>query len=70
MLWQILLALLVPPLLLLGWVGVQRAWRREFPARDGEDGDALAGRTDCGRCDCSSPCGREDEPKKLTVRRS
>ena len=55
MLTEILLALTIPPLLLLGWVLVQRAWRRHFFTTDVE-GDVLAGRGDCGNCGCATPC--------------
>ena len=41
---EYLLALLLPPLLLLVWVGVQNAWRRRFLPADSDD-DALAGRS-------------------------
>jgi hypothetical protein len=51
---EILLALLLPPLLLVAWVGVQAAWRRQFGIR----GDALAARGDCGQCGCIQPCDR------------
>ncbi len=51
------LAILVPPLLLLGWIAVQEAWRRQFPVSDA-DGDVLAGRSDCGQCGCATPCER------------
>jgi len=58
MLTEYLLALLLLPLLLLVWVGVQNAWRRRFLPADSDD-DALAGRSSCGRCGCASPCDRE-----------
>jgi len=54
MLMEILLAVLLPPLLLVGWVAVQNAWGRHLPTA-GDDGDVLAGRNDCGACGCD--CG-------------
>ena len=54
---EVLLALLLPPLLLIAWVGVQAAWRRQF-GMTGKDGDALAARGDCGQCGCIQPCDR------------
>lgn len=59
-----LLALLLPPLLLLAWVAVQSAWRRQFSATDA-DGDVLAGRSDCGQCGCATPCNQRDNDNKL-----
>lgn len=54
---EILLAIILMPLLLLGWVLVQAAWCRTFgPAA--EDGDALAARGGCGSCDCVQHCDR------------
>jgi hypothetical protein len=45
--------------LLVAWVTVQIAWRRAFPAADG-DPDALSGRLGClGRCapnECRHAC--------------
>ena len=35
-----LLALLLPPALLLGWIGVQHLWRKEFGTPQG-DADVL-----------------------------
>ncbi len=52
---QTLLALVLPPLLLLLWVVVQSAWQRQFGAPDHEP-DALAVRGNCGQCGCSEPC--------------
>lgn len=43
------------------WALAQLAWRRAFPAGSG-DPDALAGRTDCHRCERDETClstGRE-----------
>ncbi|MEZ5063612.1 MAG: hypothetical protein R3B81_02705 [bacterium] len=37
--------------LVLGWVGVQLAWRRCFP---GPDPDALAERRGCAGCSCAN----------------
>ena len=55
---DLLLAIVIPPLLLLGWVLVQNAWRREF-GRPGDDDDVLAGRGDCGNCGRTSTCQRD-----------
>ena len=52
--FTIILAVLGPPALLLGWVLVQHAWRRQFIST-GEQ-DALAVRGQCGRCSCATPC--------------
>ena len=50
MITEILLALLLPPLLLLGWAFVQSAWRKQM-ALEGEEVDALAIRGGgCGSC--------------------
>jgi hypothetical protein len=54
-----ILALLLPPALLLAWVGVQHLWRREFGSPQG-DVDVLAGRSDCGNCGCAKPCERDE----------
>lgn len=52
-----LLAIVIPPLLLLAWVLVQNAWRRTFNA-PGDDADVLAGRGGCGNCGCTGSCRR------------
>ena len=52
---EYLLAIVIPPLLLVGWVVVQNAWRREFGAA-GDDDDVLATRGGCGDCGCTSGC--------------
>lgn len=57
MIKSVLLAVVLVPLLLLGWVLVQNAWRRRFRAQD-KAGDVLAGRSDCGKCGCAQPCER------------
>ncbi len=67
MLKHYLLALSLPPLLLLGWVAVQHAWRRQFPSTDG---DALAGRSECGRCGCASRCDEDPNSKYIDQRES
>jgi len=42
-----------------GWLAVQSAWRRAFPA-PGADPDPLAGRLGCHGCgECKETCGRE-----------
>ena len=64
---EILLALTIPPLLLLGWVVVQSAWRRHFFISDVE-GDVLAGRGNCGNCGCATPCDSDEDQR--TNRRS
>ncbi len=62
MITELLLALLLPPLLLLGWAFVQFAWRRQM-AVDGDDVDALAIRGGgCGSCNCATRCER-DKPE-------
>ncbi|MDJ0939219.1 MAG: hypothetical protein QNJ00_05610 [Woeseiaceae bacterium] len=50
----IMLAVLGPPALLVGWVLVQHAWRRHFLS--GGEQDVLAVRGQCGRCSCTTPC--------------
>jgi hypothetical protein len=50
-------------LLVSAWVGIQRAWRRHFPAADA-DGDALVGRSGCGGCarvECEDRAARSIE---------
>lgn len=42
----------------VAWTGVQRAWRRAFPAAPCDDPDALAGRIGCHGPDCSRRCDR------------
>jgi hypothetical protein len=59
MIWQYLLALLLPPAMLLAWVAVQNAWRKEFHAA-GDETDVLAARGDCGNCGCVKSCRRKD----------
>ena len=54
-----LLAILLVPMLMLGWLFVQSAWRRQFPGND-SDGDVLAGRSDCGNCGCATPCNKRE----------
>ena len=54
---EVVLALLLPPLLLLAWVAVQSAWRRQLGFPD-DDRDVLAARGDCGQCGCHRPCNR------------
>ena len=58
-----LLALTIPPVLMLIWVAVQRIWRRYFDVPD-VHGDVLAGRGDCGNCDCASHCDENDSTEK------
>ena len=62
MLAQLMIALSVPPLLLVGWAAVQRAWRREFESDP--DCDVLAARRGCGSCGCTTPCAKAagDQP--------
>ena len=43
--------------LVLGWAGVQAAWRRIFSVPAGAD--ALAGKIGCFGCGCDGPCERE-----------
>jgi hypothetical protein len=57
------LALLLPPLLLLGWILVQNAWRRQF-SQAGDDEDVLAARGGCGNCGCLTPCERADNAQR------
>lgn len=64
MLTDFLLAILLPPIMLLAWVAVQNAWRKQFHAA-GEDADVLATRGDCGRCGCTTPCHRDDGESKV-----
>ena len=59
MLREILLAVLLPPLLLLGWLAVQGAWRNTFLADGDGDDDVLAARGGCGQCSCTGTCQRE-----------
>ncbi len=68
MLFDYLPAVLLLPILLLAWVGVQQAWGRMFPTPDGH-GDTLAGRVDCGNCSCLQPCRRK-QAINTTRRRS
>ena len=49
------LAIVLPPLLLVGWMLVQHAWRRQFGQPDDDD-DVLAARGGCGNCGCTTPC--------------
>ena len=69
MLSEFLLAVLLLPAMLLVWVAVQNAWRKQFHGED-DDVDVLAGRSECGRCGCARPCGRDDEHTELQTRRS
>ena len=55
---EVLLAVLLPPLLLLGWLAVQGAWRKTF-IPDSHDDDVLAARGSCGQCSCVGACQRE-----------
>ena len=55
-----LLAMALPPALLVGWGFVQALWRTRFSTSD-EYGDVLASRGDCGRCDCATPCSRRQD---------
>jgi len=55
---QILIAILLPPALMLGWALVQQAWQRQFGKTS--DVDVLAVRGDCGSCTCTRPCRRID----------
>ena len=64
MLSSYILALLLPPALLLAWIGVQNLWRREFGSPQGE-ADVLAGRSDCGNCGCARPCERDGDKKEF-----
>ena len=55
---QILIAILLPPALMLGWAIVQNAWRRQFGTSS--EADVLAARGDCGSCTCTRSCRRID----------
>lgn len=68
MLMDFMLALLLPPVLLLGWVAVQNAWRKQF--RPTDDADVLAARGDCGRCGCAEPCRRDEDQSHYQTRRT
>ena len=69
MLGSIATGLIALCLVLAGWVTVQLAWRRAFPATDG-DPDALAGRLGCagscvpGECIRSCPDRATDEEEE------
>lgn len=69
MLADFVLALLLPPILLLGWVAVQNAWRKQFRTPD-DEADVLAVRGDCGRCGCASPCEQSGDQTEIRTRRS
>ncbi len=69
MLTSYIIALLLPPALLLGWVAVQHLWRKEFGSPQG-DPDVLAGRGDCGNCGCAQPCERKEAENRVQTRRS
>ena len=59
MMTEILLALLLPPLMLVGWAAVQIAWRRVMRV-DGDEDDVLALRGGgCGTCACTGRCERK-----------
>jgi hypothetical protein len=57
-----LVAIVLLPLLMAGWIAVQAAWRRRFSTHDAA-GDVLADRRNCGQCGCATPCeqGNNDE---------
>ena len=57
---EYLLAIVIPPLLLVGWVVVQNAWRRQLGA-GGDDEDVLVTRGGCGDCGCTSSCQRKTD---------
>ena len=69
MLSKYLLAIMLPPLLLIGWVVVQNLWRKEFGSPPG-DTDVLAGRSDCGKCGCTTPCQDYEDQTRTQTRRS
>ena len=54
---EYLLAILIPPILLLGWAIVQNAWRRQFDIPGGDD--VLATRGGCDKCNCTKRCPRQ-----------
>ena len=56
---EILLAVAAPPLLLLGWLIVQEAWRKMFLPDDNRV-DVLAARGGCGNCGCTGACERDN----------
>ena len=43
--------------LMIAWIAVQFLWRRVF-ADHVTDEDALAGRTSCGNCGCTTVCSK------------
>jgi len=53
-------------MLMVAWIGVQTAWRRVFPATDG-DPDVLAGRMGCHGCEDSDHCDRKHENGMCSV---
>ena len=56
-------------LLIAGWVGVQRAWRRLVAGGDPE-GDGLAGKIGCFGCGCEGECERRRGPASREEKRS
>jgi len=69
MLSSFILAVLLPPLLMIAWVAVQKLWGREFGS-SADDADVLAGRIECGRCGCENPCQEDNGPTRLQTRKS
>jgi len=69
MMSSFLLAVLLPPILLIAWVAVQNLWRKEFGSSQ-DEADVLAMRGTCGRCGCASPCQRDDGQSRMQTRRS
>ena len=47
--------------LMIGWAVVQSLWGKTF-AEYMEEEDALAGRTKCGNCGCTTACGKNVDP--------
>ncbi|MFY0627444.1 MAG: hypothetical protein JXR07_14175 [Reichenbachiella sp.] len=41
--------------LMIAWVGIQSVWKRIF-AEHVTDEDAMAGRTKCSNCGCTTAC--------------
>lgn len=57
---EILIAIVLTPLLLFGWVAVQLLWRRSFGG-PGHEPDGLAARGGVGSCGAMRPCQCQNE---------
>lgn len=65
MIWTYLIGIFGIVALMVAWAGVQYLWKMIFPEHVTDD-DAMAGRTKCSNCGCTTAC--ENKTKLLKTK--